>query len=142
MEQWLTFLEDRWYVVLIALAVILIVLKVVKTVVKWVLMIAVIAGVIYYGIQYTDKLDDITAGLTDTVVSTVKEQALKAIAGEATEAEYRANSDGTFTVETKSIRIDGKPGSSEVKVTFMGQSFSLKLDETVQKFIDQAKQNQ
>ena len=48
-EAWLQVLQDRWLVVVVAVAAILLVLKLVKTVLKWVLVIAIAAGVLTYG---------------------------------------------------------------------------------------------
>ena len=57
MEQWLTFLQDRWYVAVIALVVLFLVVKLVKTAVKWVVVLLGAAVVLYYGYQYKDELN-------------------------------------------------------------------------------------
>lgn len=142
MEQFSLFLQNQWYIAVIALIVLFLVVKLVKTVVKWVVVILIIAAVFIYGNQYGGKLSEIKDTFGTAVANEVKDQALKVIAGEAKEAVYKKNSDGTFTIQSKSVQLEGKPGSNDVKVTFMGQSFHLKADEVIQKFIDQAKQNQ
>jgi hypothetical protein len=115
------FIQDRWFVVLGAIIALFIVVRLVKTVVKWVLIIAVIAGLYYYGASYKDQLLELG--------TTVGAQA-------ATE-----NPDGTFTVMTKSVRLDGKPGDSDVKVTFMNSTFTVKMDDVIKPLVDQAKKN-
>lgn len=142
MEQFSLFLQNQWYIAVIALIVLFLVVKLVKTVVKWAVVILIIAAVFIYGNQYGGKLLEIKDTFGTAVANEVKDQALKVIAGEAKEAVYKKNSDGTFTIQSKSVQLEGKPGSNDVKVTFMGQSFHLKADEVIQKFIDQAKQNQ
>lgn len=142
MEQFSAFLQNQWYVAVIALIVLFLVVKLVKTVVKWVIVILIIAAIFVYGSQYNGKLTEIKDTVGTAVANEVKDQALKVIAGEAKEAVYKKNSDGSFTVQSKSVQIEGKPGSNDVKVTFMGQTFHLKADEAVKKFIEQAKQNQ
>jgi uncharacterized membrane protein YkgB len=141
MEQWTSFLQERWYMLVIAIVLLFVVIGLVKTVMKWILVLAILAGIVVYGYQYKDKFGDVKTSITDQVVSTAKDQAMKAAMNEAKEAKYTQNADGTYTIKSKSVQIDGKPGSNDAKVTFMGQSFNIKIDETVQRFVDQAKQN-
>ena len=140
MEQWSTFLADRWYVLLIAFLVLVFVLKLVKTVVKWVLVLVIAAGVLYYGYNYTDNLDQMAKTVTAAVSDTFKEQAMKLMVEEAKDATYTDNGDKTFTITTKSIRVEGKKGANEVKVTFLKQTFTVKA-EMIQTFIDEARKN-
>ena len=140
MDQWSSFLSDRWYVVLIALLALFLVFKLVKTVVKWILVLIVAAAVLYYGYNYTDSLEKLTKTVTGTVTETVKEQAVKLMVEEGKEASYKDNGDGTFTISSKNVRVDGKVGAEEVKVTVLKQSFQLKT-ETVKSFIEQASKN-
>lgn len=140
MEQWSTFLADRWYVLLIAFLVLVFVMKLVKTVVKWVLVLVIAAGVLYYGYNYTDNLDQLAKTVTAAVSDTVKEQAMKLMVDEAKDATYTDNGDKTFTITTKSIRVEGKRGADEVKVTFLKQTFTVKA-EMIQTFIDEARKN-
>lgn len=140
MEQWSTFLADRWYVLLIAFLVLVFVLKLVKTVVKWVLVLVIAAGVLYYGYNYTDNLDQLAKTVTAAVSDTVKEQAMKLMVEEAKDATYTDNGDKTFTITTKSIKVEGQKGADEVKVTVLKQTFTVKA-ETIQTFIDEARKN-
>lgn len=142
MEQITAFLQQQWIMVAVALLVVVLVIKLVKTVVKWAIVLAIIAGLLFYGANYKDKLADIKDTLGTMVAAEVKDQALKALAGEAKEAKYKLNPDGSFTIQSKSLQVEGKPDTSEVKVTFMGQTFHLKMDEAVKAFVEQAKKNQ
>jgi len=146
MDQITSFLQDQWYIAAIALVVLLLIVKLVKTVVKWVIVIAIIAGVMVYGANYKDKLADVGASIMDStgkaVAAEIKDKAMGALTAEAKEAKYTKNADGSFTIKSKTVQLDGKPGSSEVKVTVAGQSFNLNVEGTVKAFIEQAQKNQ
>jgi uncharacterized membrane protein len=141
MEQWLSFAQDRWYLLAGALVVLFIVVRVVKTVVKWVIVAVLLVALAVYGASYKDRLQSIGASVGQKVAGEVGDQALKAFKDEAQEAKFAANPDGTFTITTKSLKVTGKPGSDDVTVTFLGQTFHLKANEAVQAFIEQAKAN-
>ncbi|MFH5181937.1 hypothetical protein ACHHV8_04485 [Paenibacillus sp. TAB 01] len=131
------FLQERWFIIVAAIVVLFIVIRIVKTVVKWVLVLAVLAGLFFYGASYKEQLMNIGTAAT----AEVKNQAVKVVSGEMKEAQYKQNPDGTFTVMTKSVRLDGQPGSSDVKVTFMNQTFTMKVDDVLNALIEQAKNN-
>ncbi|WP_248927862.1 hypothetical protein [Paenibacillus hamazuiensis] len=141
MDFIMPFLQDRWYVVAAVIIVFFIVAKIVKTVVKWVIIAALLAGLWFYGASYKDKLMELGSTAVSSAVNQAKEQALGAIASEAKDAQYKVNPDGTFTISTKSLKVEGKPGTSEVKVTFMNQSFTMNADAAVNALIEQAKKN-
>jgi hypothetical protein len=142
MDQWIVFLQDKWMLVIVAIVVLFLVMKLVKTFVKWVIVIAVIAFGLYYGSNYAGKLGDLKTTLGNAVVGEAKQQLTNAIVGEGKNAAYKKNADGSFTVSTKNIKLEGKPGSDQAKVTFLGQSYNVSINKTIQKFIDEAKQNQ
>ncbi|MFE5323974.1 hypothetical protein ACFQ88_35390 [Paenibacillus sp. NPDC056579] len=131
------FLQERWFIIVAAIVVLFVVIKIVKTVIKWILVLAILAGLFFYGANYKDQLLEIGTAVT----AEVKNQAIKTISGEMKEAQYKQNADGTFTVTTKSLKLEGNPGSNEVKVTFMNQTFTMKMDEVVNALIEQAKMN-
>ncbi|UUZ84001.1 hypothetical protein LJK88_09690 [Paenibacillus sp. P26] len=141
MEAWSAFLADRWYILLIALVVLFLVIKIVKTVVKWIIVLAVLAGLFFYGASYKDQLMNLGTTVGAKVAEEAKTQAFKAISEEAKEAQYKQNPDGSYTVSTKSVKLTGKPGSNDVQVTFMNQTFTIKADETLNVLIEQAKKN-
>lgn len=136
-----SFLSERWYVIAAALLIMFLVVKVVKTVVKWVVVLAVLAGLFFYGASYKDQILELGTTVGAKVATEVKDQAVKSIADEMKDAKYKQNADGSFTVTTKSVKLEGKPGSSDVQVTFMNQTFTMKLDNVLRGFIDQAKKN-
>jgi len=138
MDTWVQFFKDNWLVLVIALVVLFLVIKIVKTVVKWAIVAVILIGVVLYS-GYT--LEDVK-GIGAKVAESVKQEAVTAMAGEVKDATYTTNSDGTFTVKSKNIEINGNPGDNEVKVSFQGASLGTwKIDETIQTLIDQAKNN-
>ena len=138
MEQWIELVKEHWVVFVLALIALFVVVKVVKTVIKWVLVLAIIGLVILYsGITMNDL-----KSVGSQVIDTVKEEALNVMISEMKDAQYRLNEDGTFTVVSNNIELTGEPGADAVTVTFKGQKIgSLRLDETIQNFIEQAKSN-
>lgn len=72
----------------------------------------------------------------------VKDKAISALTSEAKEAQFKANPDGSFIVSTKSLKVEGKAGSDEVQVTFLGKTFKMNANAAVNAFIEQAKKTQ
>ncbi|GFN31219.1 hypothetical protein [Paenibacillus xylaniclasticus] len=137
-ETWQTFLQDNWLVLALALVALFIVIRIVKTFVKWALVAVIVIGVVTYS-GYT--LDDVKS-LGTKVTESVKQEAIAAMAGEAKDATYTANSDGSFTVKTSNLELTGKPGDAEVEVKFRGAKIgSLKIDDAIRTLIDTAKSN-
>jgi hypothetical protein len=141
MDQWLSFVQDKWILLLIAVVAIVVIISIVKTVAKWVIALIIVAAVIIYGANYTDSIKTIGSDIGNKVMNDLKEQAFKAFVSDVKEAKYEANKDGSFTVTTKSVKLEGKAGDPQVKVTILGQTFSMDADSAVQAFIDQAKNN-
>jgi hypothetical protein len=141
LEQWITFAQDRWYWIIGAVIVLFIVIGLVKTVIKWILVVAIIGALILYGANYKDQLQTIGASVVSKAGAEAKVGVEKAIAAEAKDAKYTANPDGTFVIMTKSLQVEGKLGSNDVQVTFMGAKFTMKADGVIQTFIEQAMKN-
>lgn len=142
MDHWIQFVQDKWVIVLVALVLLFIVMRIVKNVVKWVLILAILGGTLYYGYQYKDTLIKETGkSITETVTAEIEKKALDTVTKEAKDAKYTTSPDGTFTVSTKNIKIEGKPGEPDVKVTFLGQSFKMNANAVVKAMIEQAKKN-
>ncbi|MDF2659526.1 MAG: hypothetical protein K0Q94_2317 [Paenibacillus sp.] len=142
MEQLVAFLQDRWLVVVIALVVLFVVIKIVKTLIKWVIVAAIVAGLFYYGVTYTDELKDLgqnVATAAKEAVGELKEKAVQGLAGK--DATYKDNGDGTYTITSGSIKLEGKTGADKVKITVAGVSAEVSLDETLKKVIETAKKN-
>ncbi|QHW30754.1 hypothetical protein GZH47_07720 [Paenibacillus rhizovicinus] len=137
-DTWVQFFQDKWLILVIALVVLLLVVRVVKTVVKWLLVVAILAGVVVYSGYSLEDVKSIGTKVADSV----KQEAIAAMAGEAKDATFTYNDDGTFTVSTKNLELNGTPGDGEVKVSFRGTSLGTwKIDATIQSLIDQAKKN-
>ncbi|WP_164545523.1 hypothetical protein [Paenibacillus albus] len=138
MDTWIQFFKDKWLFLVIALVVLFIVLRIVKTVVKWLIVVAILAVVVVYS-GYS--LEDVKL-IGTKVADSVKQEAITAMAGEAADATFTTNGDGTFTVKTKNLELTGTPGDGEVKVKFHDTSLGTwKIDSTIQSLIDQAKKN-
>lgn len=136
-ETWTTFFQENWLVLVIALVALFLIIRIVKTVVKWAIVAAVVIGLVLYS-GYT--MDDVK-NIGTKVMDNVKEEALQAMVGDATNAEYTVNKDGTYTVKTDKIELKGEVGASEVQVSLHGAPYiTLQLEGVIQTFIDQAKQ--
>jgi hypothetical protein len=139
MDQLMPFIQDRWFVVVAAVVVLLVVIKIVKTVMKWVLVLAIVAGLLFYGANYMDQIKQVGGEILQNAKGDLRDEALKALAGE--DAAYKQNADGSFTIVKGNVQLEGKAGSNEVKITFMGQSVTLKVDDALKALIEQAKKN-
>ena len=139
MQVWMDFLQQNWFVILIALVVLFVVLKVVKTMVKWAIVIVIVGGLIVYSGITLDQLNEVVTTVKDETVDTLKTEAMNVMLKEAKEAEYTSNGDG-YTITTPNLELTGQAGSDKVKVTFKGVSLGeWKITDTVQTFISEAK---
>lgn len=137
-EQWLMFLQEKWWLILVAVIALFVIVSLVKTVLKWVLVVAIIGAVVMYGANYKDEI----AAVSDQVLAEAKDQAFQAFAQHALNAEYEANADGTYAVFTESVRVEGKEGSQEVTVFWKGVKIgAFQIDATIEAFLQQAKDN-
>jgi hypothetical protein len=138
LDTWTTFFKEHWLVLVIALIVLFIIVRIVKTVLKWAIVAAIVLGLVIYSGYSMDDLKEIGTKVTNTV----KQEAINAMVGEAKDASFVANGDGTFTVKTKNVELSGEPGTNEVAISFRGASLGKwEIDSTIQTFIDKAKQN-
>jgi len=135
-DAWLTFLQDNWIVIAAAIVAILIVMKLVKTVLKWVLVAAIVIGIVTYGGFTIDDIKEVGTKVSDEA----KDQAIKAMAGEASEADYTANEDGSYTIKTENLELTGVPNSGEVSVKFRAISLGTwKMEGEVREFVRKAR---
>lgn len=142
MDQLIAFVEERWVILLVVVVALIVITTVVKTVVKWILALAIIAGVLIYGFNYTpESLKTMGTDISNKIVSDIKSQALKYLTDDAKEAKFESNKDGSFTITSPNLKLEGKAGDKEVKVTILGQTFTMDADAAVQAFIEQAKKN-
>lgn len=146
MEQLQGFVQEQWLLIAVVLIGFILVVKLVKTAVKWAIILVVLAGVLVYGANYKDTLttikDAVVENAGSAIAETLKEQAANALRKEAKEAEFTSNTDGSFTIKSKTIQVDGRPGEDKVKVTVAGQSFQMNVVDAVQTFIDTAQKKQ
>ena len=138
-EQWIAFVQEKWWVILAAVVALMIVVSVVKTVLKWVLVLAIVAGVLVYGANYKEEL----TAMSGQMLEEAKDQAFQALVSGAFDAEYESNADGTFAVFTESVRVEGAEGSNEVTVFWKGVKVgTFQIDATIEAFLNEAKQKQ
>ncbi len=144
-ETWKSFFEAHWLILAIAVVVLFIVVRVVKTVIKWLLVAAIVIGVLLYS-GYTledlnvENLKQIGTEVGAQVAESVKKEAINAMVGEAADATYASNGDGTFTVKTANLELTGTLGAAEVEVSFRGAALGTwKVDDTIAGLIEQAK---
>lgn len=136
-DNMLAFIEEQWWMILIAAIALLVVIRIVKAVIKWVIVIAVIVGLFLYGMNYESFRDAV-----DSVTEYSMDAAFEAMTGEAENAEYTLNDDGTYTVESQSIRLEGSLDSEQVSVYFHGIKISdIKVTEAIKTYIDTARNN-
>ncbi|WP_239618693.1 hypothetical protein [Cohnella mopanensis] len=146
-DAWLQFIQDNWVIVAIAIVAIFIVMKLVKTVLKWILVAAIVIGIVTYGGISVDEIKEVGTKVTDElgaigskVSEELKQQAFKAMSGEASEATYVDNADGSYSIKSTSIELTGIPNSGEVTVKFHGQSLgTLKMEDAVREFVVKAR---
>lgn len=143
-EAWGQFIQDHWIVVAVALLAIIIVVKAVKTVVKWVLVAAIVVGFAVYGGYSIDDLKEVGSKVSevgDKVTNELKDQAIKAMAGEAAEAKYVNNADGSYTITTTNLELNGVPNSGKVSVKLRGVSLGTwDMEGAVREFVVQARE--
>ncbi|WP_027092177.1 hypothetical protein [Cohnella thermotolerans] len=136
-EAWKQFAIDHWIVIAVAIVALVIIVNVVKTLMKWVLVAAIVIGVMVYGGYSVNDLKEVGS----KVSSALLDEAITAMAGEAKEAKYTLNDDGTYTVTTKNIALSGVPNSGEVKITYRGVTFpAVPLEGAVREFVVQARE--
>jgi hypothetical protein len=141
LDQWISFAQDRWYLIVAAIIVLFIIIGIVKTVVKWVFILVIVGALVLYGANYKDKLQNIGTSVITQVGDEVKDKAINTLTSEAKDAQFKANPDGSFLITTKSLKVEGKAGTDEVKVTFLGKSFTMNANAAVNAFVEQAKKN-
>lgn len=138
MEQWIAFVGDNWWVILLAIAIAVILIKIVKSVVKWLLVLVVAAAVLIYGFNYTpDEIKEAGSKLLEAV-ETTKEKALDAMLGDAEEAAFEQTEDG-FRITGSRFTLEGKTGETAVTLTYFGQEFTFELNDQIRAFIESVK---
>ena len=139
-DAWLQFAQDHWVVIAIAIVAIFVVVKAVKTVLKWILVAAILIGIVTYGGYSIDDVKEIGGKVKDELTSEAKDQAIKAMAGEASSATYVDNADGSYSIKSTNLELNGVPNSGEVIVKFHGAPLGTwKMEGAVKEFVVQAR---
>ncbi|MBB6730721.1 hypothetical protein [Cohnella zeiphila] len=137
LDAWKQFATDHWVLIVVAVIVLIVVINVVKTLLKWVLVAAIVVGLAVYGGYSVNDLKEVGSKVT----ADLKDEAVKAMAGEASQATYKLNGDGTFTVTTPNLELSGVPNSGKVNVKFRGVSLgSWSMDGAVRELVAQARE--
>lgn len=138
-EHLLAFVQEQWWVILIAAVVLIIIIKVVKALVKWAIVAAVIIALVLYGLNY-EPFQEAVDHVVDTVVESSLNAAFQAMTGEAEDAEYEVNEDGTFTVQSKSIKLTGSTGSDKVTIYLHGVMIGeVPISSVIETYIETAR---
>lgn len=137
LDSWITFVEERWLVILITLVALFLVIKLLNTLIKWVIVVAVVAGLLIYGANYTDAIRDVTGNL----LQYTQDEVFRMMEEEIRQAEYRLHEDGSYTVDIGQIRLEGQSGSDEVKITYRGQTFTVRKNDFLERYLTEVRQN-
>lgn len=135
---WTTFLKENWMVLAIGLVLLFLVIRIVKTVVKWALVAIVVIGIVLYSGYSLDDVKEIGT----KVMAGVTKETLSAMVGDAKDAKYHLNEDGTYTVKSGNMDLKGRTGVNEVQISLHGAPYmTIQIDDIIRTFINQAKQN-
>lgn len=134
-EHWLDFVIDRWIVILVAIIALVIVIKVVKTIVKWLIVIAIVAALLFYGANYTDAIKDVSG----KILEYTQEEIFDLLSSEISNAEYVEDANGRFTITSGSIKLEGSNDSDEVTISYREQSFTIKKNPFLDRYITEVK---
>ncbi|OWA34829.1 ATPase [Saccharibacillus sp. O16] len=121
-EVWLEFVRQNWLILLIALVAVLLVINVVKTMLKWAIAIVIVVALVVYSGVSIDQIQNTVTSVKDEAVAKLQDEALKMLKDEAAQATFKKSGDGSFTVQTPSLKLVGKPNAKTVDVTYRGVS--------------------
>ncbi|MEJ8303752.1 ATPase [Saccharibacillus sacchari] len=121
-EVWIEFVRQNWLILLIALVAVLLVINVVKTMIKWAIAIVIVVALIVYSGVSLDQIQNTVTSVKDEAVAKLQGEALKMLKEESAEATFKRGEDGSFVVQTTSLKLEGKPNATSVEVTYRGVS--------------------
>ena len=119
-EVWIEFVRQNWLILLIALVAVLLVINVVKTMIKWAIAIVIVVALIVYSGVSLDQIQNTVTSVKDEAVAKLQGEALRMLKDEAAEATFERGEDGSFVVQTTSLKLEGKPNAKAVEVTYRG----------------------
>ena len=123
-------LQEQWWLVLLAFVVIAIVMSIVKTFVKWIVMIAILLGLILY--VYPDS------EIAKETRAQIVEPGIRLLESKTGKINYEKQGDGSFVVTKNGVQIQGKPGDDQVKLTYLGQTIEIPMDQTLKMIVEAA----
>lgn len=136
MDGLIAFAQENLVLIIVAVIAVILIISLVKTVLKWVIVAVIIIGILVYGFNYdVSTLKEVG----EKVLNYTKDEAVQLLIGDTELAQYEQYSDGTFSIFGKNMRLDGSNHSDELKLYIFGQTFNLKLDDKLQKFIEEVK---
>lgn len=140
MEYWteslLIFMKERWVLIILAIAAAILIIKVLQTIFKWLIVAAIIFALVYYGLQYSEQLQDVTNRIKNYTLSEWKEW----MEIETESAQYEQHADGSYVIQSKNVKLEGTEHSDTVKITIKGKSFTIKKNEVIESYMEQVKQ--
>ena len=141
MDVLASFLIAHWILVLAGLLVLFLVFKLLKALFKWLLILAVLALLVLFGMQYRKTHGGgQSSGFASeaAMVAAMKDRALDALRAEMQDAKVERHKDGSFTLHTQSVQVDGKPGDKQARVRFMDHTFHVDMDHDWKQLLDEA----
>ncbi len=136
MDGLIAFAQENLVLIVIAVIALILIISLVKTVLKWVIVAVIIIGILAYGFNYdVSTLKE----MGEKVLEYTKDEAVQLLIGDVEVAQYEQGSDGSFTIFGKNMRLDGSIHSDDLKLYIFGQTFNLKIDDALHKFIDEVK---
>lgn len=141
--MWFEFVEQNWLVFSIILIALLVVVSFLKTIVKWAFIVFIIVTVTVYGGGITrDNVNDAVMDIKDGAVMKLRAQALHVMLSETKQAVFHSNRDGTYTIKSSHLELNGIFGSDKVNVKFNGMPFGeWNVDDNIRQFLKKVKQN-
>ncbi|CAM3611317.1 MULTISPECIES: ATPase [Saccharibacillus] len=119
-EVWIEFARQNWLILLIALVAVWLVINLIKTMIKWAIAIVIVVALIVYSGVSLDQIQHTVTDVKNEAVAKLQGEALNMLKDEAAEAVFDSGADGSFTVKTTSLKLEGRPNASTVKVTYRG----------------------
>lgn len=138
-EIWKEFISQNWLVIVIALILLFVVINVLRTVLKWAIVVVIVAAVIIYSGVSFDQIKTVVTDVGTSTMDTLRTEAAELMKKEAEKAEYVVNPDGTFTITSPNVEVNGKQGEDKVKVSVRGISLGeWSVNDTVRLFMETA----
>ncbi|GAK42508.1 ATPase [Paenibacillus urinalis] len=138
-EIWKEFISQNWLVIVIALILLFVVINVLRTVLKWAIVVVIVAALIIYSGVSFDQIKTVVTDVGTSTMDTLRTEAAELMQKEAAKAEYVVNPDGTFTITSPNVEVNGKQGEDKVKVSVRGISLGeWSINDTVRLFMETA----